>query len=329
MHSWLGRMALAVSAFAAVGLLARLGVAAAIVIAPNAPLPWRARAKEVPPAALSRLHVADVRIPLVAARGSLATWLVEPATPAKATIVLLHGVRMDRRSLAPLALAASEAGYRAVLVDLRGHGESDGSYLTYGAFDALDVSRLLDVLEKRAGTLGHVGVYGFSYGAAVAIDLAAYDRRVESVVAVSPFSSLRLVVGDYRRRYLPGWGALLPDAWLQDAVDGAALLGRFDAGRAAPLSNIASVKAPLLLIHGDADTQVPLAHSRRLLAASGGRAQLEVIPGGTHETPPQRDWEAVRARTLRWFRDSLPAPAAAAAPTPQGAAAPSASERRK
>jgi pimeloyl-ACP methyl ester carboxylesterase len=211
---------------------------------------------------------------------------------------------MDKRSLEPIAEALSDAGFRAVLVDLRGHGESDGRYLTYGESEAADVSRLLDALEARGQNLGPVGAYGFSYGGAVAIDWGARDQRVGAVVAVSPFASLRQVVADYRHKYLPAALGVVPEAWFQRGVDAAARWASFDPDASAPLRLIAT-SAPTLLLHGDADTQVPLRHSQQLLKASAGRAELVVMKGATHDAMPADGTHAIRKRVVAWFQTKL------------------------
>jgi pimeloyl-ACP methyl ester carboxylesterase len=220
-------------------------------------------------------------------------------------VVLLHGVRMDKRSLEPMAKALSDAGFRSLLVDLRGHGESDGRYLSYGSSEAADISRLLDALQTGGSPLGPVGVYGFSYGAAVAIDLAARDFRITTVVAVSPFASLRQVVDDYRHKYLPSAVNLLPEVWFQGAVNAAASWVGFDPDASAPIHSIAKSRGPALLIHGDADTQIPMRHSQALALASLGRAELVVIPGATHDAMPVDATHVIRNRVVAWFEHNL------------------------
>lgn len=233
---------------------------------------------------------------------TLVSWVAPSRTePPKATILLLHGVRMDKRSLVPVGLALSDAGYRVALIDLRGHGESSGRYLTYGSVEARDISRVLDALESRKPFAGCFGVYGFSYGAAVAIGFAARDPRVTAVVAVSAFSSLREVMGDYEAKYLPGPLRLVPDAWFQGAIDEGAKLAEFDPDHAAPVRVVERSGAPLLLVHGSADTQVPLRHSERLAKAAGSRAELVAIPGATHAEMPIDASGAVRLATVAWF----------------------------
>ena len=207
---------------------------------------------------------------------------------------------MDKRSLVTIGVALLDAGYRVLLVDLRGHGESTGQYLTYGVVEARDVSAVLDSLARQA-TLGSVGAYGFSYGGAVALELGALDSRVRAVVAVSAFASLRQVMGDYETKYLPGPLKLIPDAWFQGAVDEASRLGGFDPDADSPLRAVAHSSERVLLIHGTLDTQVPLRHSEQLAAAAGSRASLVTVTGGSHDSMPSDPSGVVRRETVAWF----------------------------
>lgn len=248
---------------------------------------------------------------------TLVSWVVEARTPRfKGTVVLLHGVRMDKRSLAAIGAALADDGYRAVLVDLRGHGESSGRYLTYGGVEAKDISSVLDALGGHGLTLGCTGVYGFSYGGAVALELSARDPRVSAVVAVASFSTLREVVDDYRQKYLPAPLSMIPGAWFQGAVDEAGRIATFDPDRIAPLRAVSQSSAALLLIHGTADTQVPLRHSQALFGAATGNARLLTVAGAEHAAMPVDATGLVRRETLAWFDQWLGNGACPGAPTP-------------
>jgi dipeptidyl aminopeptidase/acylaminoacyl peptidase len=284
----------------ALHLIAKNAVASAIAFAPNASRSPSSTAELAMPTALvSRgAHSLSVRVGPPAA--TIVSWVVPPRElPSKATVVLLHGIRMNKRSLAPIALALSDAGYRTVLVDLRGHGESSGRYLTYGAVESEDLGAILDALgEKRTACSG---VYGFSYGAAVAIELSARDGRIGAVVSVAPFSSLREVTTDYERKYLPAPLRLVPDAWFQSAVDEAGERAQFDPDGASPLRSAARSNTPLLLVHGTRDDQVPLRHSVAIARVAGGRAELVELPGAAHGDMPIDSSGAVRRRAVSWF----------------------------
>ena len=109
-------------------------------------------------------------------------------------------------NMLPAARALADAGYRAVLVDLRGRGRSTGKYMTFGLQEAKDLSQVIDALEQRGLLAGNLGVYGISYGATTSIHLAAADRRVRAVVAVEPFSTAREEVPHFARVMVPGVG---------------------------------------------------------------------------------------------------------------------------
>lgn len=102
-------------------------------------------------------------------------------------------------------------------------------------------------------------VYGRSVGAGPAVHLAA-TRQVAGVVLESAFTSLRAMA----RVHYPIFPSLL-------AGPG------FDNLAAAP-----RIRAPALLIHGDADAIVPLAMGRAVEARLGGPSEFWVITGAGH-----------------------------------------------
>jgi pimeloyl-ACP methyl ester carboxylesterase len=106
-----------------------------------------------------------------------------------ATIVILHGYMMYKETMAPWASALAQAGYRVVLVDLRGHGQSTGDQATYGKYETKDLSQMLDYLKALGLCDDKVGVLGLSYGATVALHWAAADPRVQAVVAIAPYNN--------------------------------------------------------------------------------------------------------------------------------------------
>jgi alpha-beta hydrolase superfamily lysophospholipase len=273
-------LALAVVGFGAPP--ARRAAAAAITHAPNrgagdpAPMPG------------------EQRIPVRGA--TIAVELVD-APGASATVFVLHGIRDRRDSMRGVGAAFAARGVRAVLVDLRGHGRSTGDVLSYGVFDRADLATVASTLEAHGDVKGPIGVYGYSYGAATAIEWAGDDPRVRAVVAVAPFVSLRRIVPEYTP--LP-----LPRSFVDSCVDEAGAEGGFDPDAASPLGAIARTKAPVLLLHGDADERIPIAHSRELAAA--GHAELIVVPGATHESIGGAS--ELRDRAIPWLVDRLTAP---------------------
>jgi pimeloyl-ACP methyl ester carboxylesterase len=192
-----------------------------------------------------------------------------------------------------------------VLVDLRGHGKSDGQYLTYGVRESDDLVRVIDELEARRLVTGRLGVLGVSYGATTAIHLAGKDSRIDSVVAVAPFSTMRDVVPDFGRTVLPGVGSLVPDQALDAGVDEAGRQGDFDPNLSDACAAIQQTRARVLVIHGEEDWMVPTYHGKRLHEAAPDHSQLVLLPWTGHLTAWLDPLGQVGAETHRWFDTHL------------------------
>ena len=265
--------------------------------------------RELPPGC-SAFHLrCDVGTP----PASLSTWVIDPAPAGRGdgsseakpsprgTVLLLHGFYRSKASMLRIARSLLEHGYRTVLVDLRGHGRSTGDHVSFGALETEDLSDLLDELGRSCVLREPLGVLGFSYGAGVAIQLAGRDRRVRSVVAVAPFTSLHDVVPRYVRLFLPVWGWFASQRTISNAVLGAGLRGGFDTKLASPLDAIRKTEARTLLIHGEDDFLIRSSHSRRLHAARPDRSELLLIPGVGHNGVLHDPGGRVTGAAKSWF----------------------------
>src|ERR1019366_1135872 len=53
----------------------------------------------------------------------------------RGTIFLLHGYSLSKEFMLPWGLTLAQAGYRVVLVDLRGHGHATGDRIYFGGVE--------------------------------------------------------------------------------------------------------------------------------------------------------------------------------------------------
>jgi pimeloyl-ACP methyl ester carboxylesterase len=254
--------------------------ASAIVVAPNR-------------GALASPRVdGELRVLVGPPAATLSLEIIDAPSAPRGTVFLLHGIRSDKTSMRSWGRMLAEAGFRAVLVDLRGHGRSTGDWLSYGVVESHDLAEVLDALETRGLRVGPVGVMGISYGAATAIEWAGRDPRISAVVAVAPFASLRAVV--------PGYAPLpLSASFVNGAIDMAGREAGFDPDDASPLVAMAHTGARVLLIHGEDDGKIPPWHSRELLAAGKDHAELVLVPGAGHRSIAADP--VVFARAPVWF----------------------------
>ncbi len=190
------------------------------------------------------------------------------------TIFLLHGYGLNKAMMLPWGLVLAKAGYRVVLVDLRGHGHSTGDRTYFGGVERTDLAQCLDALRQRGMDDGPVGVLGISYGAVVALQWAAVDPRVQCATAISPYPDPRTAVERFLKTYVP----MLP--------------GRFDrkvagdvADRlAAEYPDLATVKAvrritqPILFVRGERDELCAREDLARLCACAPKGSEIKDIP---------------------------------------------------
>ena len=277
-----------------------------IVTSPNADRTFDARG-DASAGELARGVSRQLRVAVGPPAASLSVWIVEPSAGApRATVLVCHGLHDQKRSLLPVAKQLAGNGYRAVLVDLRGHGRSSGRWLTYGVVEAADLGQVLDALEHENLLAGPVGVYGTSYGAACALMLAGRDPRVRAVVSVAPFATMQDEVPYFIRHSsrVPRW--FIADETITRAIDDAGKLAGFDPKQASPLAAIQRTQAHVLLIHGEPDEKTPVEHSRQLHAAAPGLSQLMLIPSAEGHDLFFRDRDGAIARaTQAWFKEWL------------------------
>jgi uncharacterized protein len=184
--------------------------------------------------------------------------------------VYLHGVADNRTSAAGVLDRFVQRGFDVVAYDSRAHGESAGDGCTYGFFEKYDLQRVIDTLDD-----GPIVLVGTSLGAGVALQEMMRDPRVTAAVAAEIFSDLRTVVNERAPFFFtPGIVARAFTLAEQE--------GHFEVDAVSPVAAAAAITHPVLLIHGDADTDTPPDHSRRVLAALAGPKRLILVPGARH-----------------------------------------------
>ncbi|WP_164519674.1 alpha/beta hydrolase [Nocardioides ferulae] len=146
----------------------------------TAGLPPRPALGDRTPADLG-LAYEDVRLP-TADGVDLAGWWV-PSENGGA-VVLLHGAGSTRTAVLDEAGVLADAGWGVLLLDARGHGESEGSGMDFGWWGESDVAAALDFVAAQAGVSAErIGLLGLSMGGEEAIGAAGADDRVRAVVA--------------------------------------------------------------------------------------------------------------------------------------------------
>ena len=228
-------------------------------------------------------------------------------SPPHATVIILHGYRHFKNDWAYLMWARylAQYGYRIVLIDLRGHGGSTGDWSTFGPGEARDLVQVINDLDRRGFLVGRLGVLGGSFGGATAIQLAGLEPRVEAVVTVSAFASMREAVPAFIKAEL-GILTGLVGIWGWDAiVDAAGAAGGFDPDAADARRVLSRTEADVLVLHSTADRHIPPTQARALAEAGGPRVRLELLDDLGHFDFGVKRASQVLELTRDWFDQHL------------------------
>jgi alpha-beta hydrolase superfamily lysophospholipase len=209
-------------------------------------------------------------------------WKVRPASSQGDWVMLFHGVSDNRAGTLDYAQLLLRHGFNVVMMDARSHGESDGSMATFGWLERRDTKAVVDAIES----VEHphcLFALGASMGAAIALQSAGFDRRIEGVVAESSFRNLREVSYDYAGLH---WSPLLGKTLFRLASTVGVWRmeheGGFNADEVSPERAVGVRPFPVLLICDARDVTIPSRHSEAIYAAAAGPKQLWIVPGAGH-----------------------------------------------
>lgn len=244
-------------------------------------------------------------------RGWFIPAAVDGSTVKKATILVGHGYPFDKANILHHGLFL-HSRFHLLFFDFRYFGESDGAYTTAGLLETRDVEAAVGYLKQREDVDPlRIGALGFSMSAAAFI--LARHPDIKAIVADSSYTSLEELIGR-QFFFLPGslkWPFVtLTNLW-------AHLLLGVDVEQAAPMEAVRTLHIPLLLIHGDADSQIPASHTREIAAnADSSLTELWIVPGAGHGSAHAQEGARYEARVLQFFLQHLPDEAQRAGLTP-------------
>jgi alpha-beta hydrolase superfamily lysophospholipase len=207
--------------------------------------------------------------------GVVSGWLIRGKTGLGA-VLLLHGVRSDRRQMIGRAKFLNRLGYSVLLIDLPAHGESSGARITYGFREAEGVKVALDYLSREF-PYEKIGVISVSLGAASLV----FSRPIvapSAVVLESMFPTIEEAVDNRLNLHLGSHGALLTPLilwqlplWLGVSVE-----------ELHPITALALLQAPVLIASGTMDRHTTLAETKRIFEAAHAPKELWVVEGAAH-----------------------------------------------
>jgi pimeloyl-ACP methyl ester carboxylesterase len=201
--------------------------------------------------------------------------------PSRSLILVVPGFWRFRRhpSMVTLATFLNGRGYRVAVVDVRGHGDSEGTY-GFNLNEHHDVFAVAQELLRRL-PVETITLVGLSYGGAISISTAARhpELPIGSLVLISPVADFSMImprINPFTIHRHIAWGQALHKPRFDWGLRRSAKLRAID--------DVVDVHAPICLIHVKNDWLIGHTHSEALYQAANEPKELHVIdmPGNYH-----------------------------------------------
>jgi len=233
---------------------------------------------------------------------TLRAWTIHPHRSNDDAVILLHGLSDNRIGMTGYAQLLLANGFTVLLPDARAHGASGGQLATYGLLERNDIHHWFDFLSAQSHPHCIFGL-GESMGAAELLQSLAVEPRFCAVAAESAFSSFGQIAYDRMGQPFhlgPWFGRTVLRPIVEFAFLYVRWKYRFDMQQASPEDSVAATKIPVLLIHGEIDSNIPPRHSRRI-GARNPNVVLWEVPDADHCGAISAAPREFEQRLLTWF----------------------------
>ena len=220
-------------------------------------------------------------------------------------IVMAHGLTGDKHEGGRFDKAAEvlQGSFSIFKFDFSGCGESEDDTITVEK-EVDDLKSAIQLVRSRG--LTDIALLGLSLGALVSVRV--YDESIKAMVLWAPVTNAattpEVYYGSDKVKELEETGVLTrirKNAQRVKVVIGKQL---FDEWKSINQQQLLSrIKIPVLIIHGDQDSRIPLSDSQKALEYLPTSSKLEVVEGSDHIFNNRVD--VFIDLTKVWFRHHL------------------------
>ena len=228
---------------------------------------------------------------------ALAGWLIVK-DKSRPTIIIGHGYPFDKGNILPVARFLYPK-FNLFFFDFRSFGQSEGRITTAGAREREDTKAAIAYLKKRKDIKHTFGAYGFSLSATTFLITDAPE--IKAIVADSPYTGGWGIIEALYRYFGPlKW----PFVWLTGFYS--KLFLGLNPSEVSVIESIKDQKVPVLLIHGDKDSQIPLRHSQEIYANSDKElTELWIVKDADHGMSYAVNPSAYKKKVTGFFEENL------------------------
>jgi len=223
-----------------------------------------------------------------------------PGIKGAGAIILMHGVRADRRSMLNRAKFLSHSGYSVLLFDFQAHGESLGKHITFGYLESMDAQAAFNFIRENAPD-EKIGVIGISMGGA-AILLASPPLNADAMVSEMVYPTITQAIANRLSMSFGRWAEILTPllSWQLKPRLG------IDAEDLCPINRVGKMTTPKLFIFGAEDQHTTPEESLQIFHAAAHPKEFWMVKGAKHVDLYGKEYEQkVSAFFEKYLRQKL------------------------
>ncbi|MFA7076628.1 MAG: alpha/beta hydrolase [Candidatus Izemoplasmatales bacterium] len=192
--------------------------------------------------------------------------------------IVIHGYQSKATDMIIIAKLYSDLGFKVLLIDLRGHGLSEGNFTSMGYYEKYDLKKWINHALRSYGGNSKILLHGVSMGAAMSLLVTEFSLKkhisylvLDSGYTVFSKSLAESIKPKVLRIFIPGVSLFTY------------LFHHFTLKNISPIKAIKHSEIPFLIIQGDKDKPVPLKMAEDLFQASPiTNKSLLVVEGSPH-----------------------------------------------
>ena len=202
--------------------------------------------------------------------------LLQNPNPTNRYVILTHANTDNHIGSLKYVPMYLDLGYNCILYDMRGHGENEPAFCTYGDLEGKDLVELVKATRKRHPDISELGLHGESLGASTTIEALAYKPEVDFAVSDCAFADMESAIKQKFKTMR------LPEFLVPVVNTGVRALYGYSIYDMRPIEALDGNTVPILFVHGDADTTVPPQSARELYERTTGTRELHYVAGADH-----------------------------------------------
>ena len=221
-------------------------------------------------------------------------WFI-PSNISDDTIIVMHGYPTNKADVLPFSMFLLKK-FNVFLFDFRSFGESEGSYTTAGFKEVNDLDAAVKYLMDRKD-VKNIGALGFSLGGAVAI--MNDNNNIKAVVTDSTYSNLNNMIEIMYKNFY-----FLKYPFVQLTRIYSKIFFNVDLKEVSPENSIKNIDKPILIIHGEKDSQIPV-NEANILHNANKDTKLWIVENADHGATYANNKEEYEKRVLEFFEKNL------------------------